>query len=191
MNRKCDSLSCAWKCQVHPCHHGYQGPRLPQGKELKRLCWWKGGCPAPPASSLHPSWKRRVVRWCLDKICCLTLCCNTPHPSLSLHVSLTRGKGEALQKLPAIPNRGGPQGPKALWYYKLSPPTKKIRYYCSLHKRSLLQKWIETLFHEPTAPSESAFWSLSQRMAYVQKWSKYSFRLTSSQIWDCIRSCRR
>ena len=190
MNWKRDSLSYALKCQVRLCHHGYQGPWLPQGKEFKWLCWWKGGCQAPPASSPHPSWKSRVVRWRLDKICCLTLCCNIVHPSLCLHVSLARGKGEALQKLPAMPNRGGPQGPRTLWYYKLSPLMKKIRYHCSLHKTSLLQTWTETLFHGPLWLLLKELFDPSQRMAYMQKWNKYSFRLISSQIWDCIRCCR-
>lgn len=189
MKWKRDSLSCALKCQVHPCHHGNQGPRLPQGIDLNRQCRWKGGCPAPPASSPHPSWKRRVVRWCLDTTCCLTLCCNILRPSLSLHVSLARGKGKVLQKLPAMTNRGSPQGPKALWYHKLSPHMKKIRYRCGLHKRSLLQKWIETLFHGPLWLLLEELFDPSQRMAYVQKWNKSSFRLTSSQIWYGIRCC--
>lgn len=190
MNQKRDSLSCAFKCQVHPCHHGNHGPRLPKGKEFTRLCWWKGGCPAPPASSPHPCWNRRVVSWCLAKMCCLTLCCNILHPSLSSRVSLAGGKGEASQILPAMPNRGGPQSPKALWYFKLSPRTKRITYHCSLHKRSLLQKWRETLFHRPLRLLLKELFDLSQRMAYVQKWNKYSFRLTSSQIWDGVRCCR-
>lgn len=184
------SPSCAFKCQVHPCHHGNQGPRLPKGKEFTRLCWWKGGCPAPPASSPHLCWNRRVVSWCWAKMSCLTSCCNILHPSLSSHVFLAGGKGEASQMLPAMPNRGGPQSPKALWYFKLSPRTKRITYLCSLHKRSLLQKWRETLLHRPLRLFLKLLFDLSQRMAYVQKWNKYSFRLTSSQIWDGVRCCR-
>lgn len=111
------------------------GSWLSQQREFNRLCQWKGGSQVPRASSLNLSWKWRVVRWCQDKICCLTFVLQHTVPNLSSWVSLAGGKGEVSPSPDAASwaNRRSPQGPKALWYFKLSLHIDKIMDDYALH----------------------------------------------------------